>query len=220
MRGERVLKLATLQQASDNMGDELLSRILERPFYRHSHFCTSLVVSNPDLVAQLERMGEMRTAKVLEVVGGAYAVWCMPGSTEATHTRSLHLLIVLVQRLFGGNLDDVTVLTSMSFEGFPTKQWLDLLANVDANAMFLTRLSPELRATFKTLALSTHHVESSFSQIPQASGSSVKPSVSELQGRAQKLDQAASFKRNQDHNLTFRFSKLKQKQSDEMFAGT
>ena len=108
----------------------------------------------------------------------------------------------------------------MSFGGFPTKQWLDLLANVDANAMFLTRLSPELRATFKTLALSTHHVESSFSQIPQASGSSVKPSMSELQGRAQKLDQAASFKRNQDHNLTFRFSKLKQKQSDEMFAGT
>jgi hypothetical protein len=219
-RGERVLKLETLQRATDNMKDELLSRILAGSFDRHSHLCTSLVVSNPELVAELRRMGEFRQAKVLEIVGGAYAAWCVPGSTEAARTRSLHLLIVLVRRLFGGNLDDVNVLTSMSFGGFPTKQWLDLLANADAYAMFLERLSPELRATFKTLALSTHHVESSFSQIPQASGSSVKPSVSELQGRAHKLDQAASFKRNQDHNLTFRFSRRKQKQSDEMFAGS
>ena len=120
------MKFDVFYQAAVMLGDVLLKRILCGSFDRHSNVCTGMVMYSPELVAELERIGEHRMAKVLEIVGGALV------ACEAGRTRSLHLLNVLVWRLFGCNTGDVDVRTSMHYEGFPAKQWRDLPANMDA----------------------------------------------------------------------------------------
>ena len=158
--------------------------------------------------------GYVREAKALEVIGGAWVTWCKPHSTEGDRTRKLHLLGLLIRRLFGKNLHDTGVLASQFFAGFPTRQLLNLLANVDARAVFMKLLWLEQRKSYKTLVQSTTPCESSFSQIPQVRGTSTKPPVSEIQGKAPKLDRISDIKRTQsEYGLTFRHSKRKKRRA-------
>ena len=196
------------------------SRASVRNADQHSHACSSEVIDHNKLPEELLKLGYVREAKVLEILRGSYRAWCRPHSTEADRTRSLHLLGIMVRRLWGDNLNDVNSLTSEHYGGFPTKQWLNLLGNADAQSTFLSRLSFNQRQSFKLLCLSTIHLESSFSQIPQSSGSSLKPSASELQGKAHKLDAVAAIKRRQDHRIVFRWSKRKQRFIDESSGGS
>jgi hypothetical protein len=57
----------------------------------------------------------VREAKALEVIGGAWVAWCKPHSTEADRTRKLHLLGVLIRRLFWKNLHGKGVLASQFY---------------------------------------------------------------------------------------------------------
>ena len=82
---------------------------------------------------------------------------------------------MFIRRLFGKNLHDTFVLASQFYAGFPTRQWLNLLANVDAQAVFMTSLPLEQRKSYKPLVQSTTPSESSFSQIPQVRGTSTIP---------------------------------------------
>jgi hypothetical protein len=107
-------------------------------------------LDNPKLVAAMLEKGYVRDAKALEVIGGAWVAWCKPHSTEADRTRKPHLLGVLIRRLFGKNLHDTGVLARQFYAGFPTRQWPNLLANVDARAVFMTSLPLEQRKSYKT----------------------------------------------------------------------
>jgi hypothetical protein len=115
---------------------------------------------------------------------------------------------------------DTGVLASQFFAGFPTRQLLNLLANVDARAVFMKLLWLEQRKSYKTLVQSTTPCESSFSQIPQVRGTSTKPPVSEIQGKAPKLDRISDIKRTQsEYGLTFRHSKRKKREHCESWGG-
>jgi hypothetical protein len=215
--GERVLVLAHLQAAAELLGDRDLISILSGSFDRHSHLCTSLVIDNPALWAKMKELGYVREAKVLEIMGGAYAAWCKPHSTEGDRTRSLHLLTVMVHRLFGAGLVDVRVLTCHSFGGFPCRQWLDFIANADARAALLDSLNEEERKLFKETSMTTISVESSFSLLPSSLGSSAKPPATQIQGKAPKLDAVRDIKRDPG-TCTFQWSKRKRKAGD-LFGG-
>jgi len=215
--GERVLVLAHLQAAADQLADRDLICILSGSFDRHSHLCTSLVIDNPALWAKMKELGYVREAKVLEIMGGAYAAWCKPHSTEGDRTRSLHLLTVMVHRLFGAGMVDVRVLTCHSFGGFPCRQWLDFIANADARAALLDSLNEEERKLFKETSMTTISVESSFSLLPSSLGSSAKPPATQIQGKAPKLDAVRDIKRDPG-TCTFQWSKRKRKAGD-LFGG-
>jgi hypothetical protein len=193
--GEQVLVLKHLLRAAYDLEDRDLITILSGSFDRHSHLCTSLVIDCPALWKKMRDLGYTREAKVLEVMGGAYAAWCKPHSTEGGRTRSLHLLTVMVHRLFGPGMSDVRVLTSKSFAGFPCRQWLDFIANADARAAVLETLSPDEREVFKETSMTTISVESSFAMLPSLFGSSTKPPAKEIMGNAPKLDAVRDIKR-------------------------
>jgi hypothetical protein len=211
--GEWVLVLEHLQEAADQLADRDLISILSGSFDRHSHLCTSLVIDNPALWAKMKELGYVREAKVLEIMGGAYAAWCKPHSTEGDRTRSLHLLTVMVHRLLGAGFMDVRVLTCKSFGGFPCRQWLDFIANADARAALLDSLTEAERALFKETSMTTISVESSFSLLPSSLGSSAKPPATQIQGNAPKLDAVRDIKRNPG-TAEYKWSRRKRKAGD------
>jgi len=211
--GENVLVLKHLLRAAKELGDRDLLTILNGSFDRHSHLCTSYVLDHPPLWEKMRALGYAREAVVLKVMGGAYAAWCKPHSTEGARTRSLHLLSIMVHRLFGPGMLDVRVLTSKSFGGFPTRQWQDFVANADARAAVLESLPPDLRKVFKETSMTTISVESSFSLLPSSAGSSAKPPATEIQGNAPKLDMVRDIKRRATDE-EYQESKRKRKLSD------
>jgi hypothetical protein len=147
--------------------------------------------------------------------------WCKPHSTEADRTRKqAPPLGGVYSPPLRKNLHDTGVLTSQFYAGFPTRQWLNLLANVGAQAVFMMSLPLEQRRSYKTLVQSTTPCESSFSQIPQVRGTSTKPPVSEIQGKSPKLDRIVDIKRTQsEYGLTFRHSKRKKREHYESWGG-
>ena len=80
--GERVLVLDHLIEPAESLGDKLVLDILHGAFDWNSHACSSLVLDNPKLVADMLEKLYVREAKALEVICGAWVAWCKPHSTE------------------------------------------------------------------------------------------------------------------------------------------
>ena len=141
----------------------------------------------------------VREAVILKTLGASWDAWRRPHSTQGDRTRALHLLAVLIYRLFGPAMFDVrVVLRSGSFDhigGFPRGQWLDLLYNVDARAMILTALPEELRRTFHESTMTTADIESHFSRIANTSSDSNKPTKENIAGKVTRLDVALDIMR-------------------------
>jgi hypothetical protein len=110
--GERALVVDLLIEAAESLGEKLVLGILHGVFDWNSHACSSLVLENPKLVAAMLERGYVHEAKALDAISGEWMAWCKPHSTEADQTRKLHLLGVLISRLFGKNLYDTGVLAS------------------------------------------------------------------------------------------------------------
>ena len=163
----------------------------------------------------------VREAVILKTLGASWDAWRRPHSTQGDRTRALHLLAVLIYRLFGPAMFDVrVVLRSGSFDhvgGFPRGQWLDLLYNVDARAMILTALPEELRRTFHESTMTTADIESHFSRIANTSSDSNKPTKENIAGKVTRLDVALDIMRrvNEDsrefQTHSFQWSRKKRK---------
>ena len=72
-----------------------------------------------------------------------------PTGRPKIHPVLPRFALFFTRRLFGKNLHDTGVLASQFYAGFPTRQSLNLLANVDAQAVFMTSLPLEQRKAYK-----------------------------------------------------------------------
>ena len=118
-----------------------------------------MMTSKP-LVKALRDLGYPREAPILDILGGACEAWSAPCQSEATRSRKLHLLSILVFRLFGDGLLNVKCLRTEKFGGIPTQQWLNLLANADARRHALCSLDIRDRRQLCEKSLGTPLCES------------------------------------------------------------
>jgi len=163
------------------------------------------MLTNKLLVKKFRELGYHREAIILEIIGNACEAWSTPLKSEATRSQKLHLLSLLVFRLFGDDgLLSATCLRSEKFGGLPTKKWLNLLANADARRHALCHLEPLVRGKLCEKSLSTIINESSFSVIYNNSTSGRKTDPKSIQDRSTQLDVAHQHKFHaQEDNTAF-----------------
>ena len=152
-----------------------------------------MMTSKP-LVKALRDLGYPREALILDILGGACEAWSAPCQSEATRSRKLHLLSILVFRLFGDGLLNVKCLRTEKFRGIPTQQWLNLLANADARRHALCSLDIRDRRQLCEKSLGTPLCESLYSTISNNSTSGKKTDPAAIQACIPQLDVANDIK--------------------------
>ncbi len=82
------------------MGCEVLTSIFSEIVDKYSHSASLLALTDPGLVSELRRRGELQTA------------WALPHPTEERRDQYLRMWSLLVFRVFGAAMRDVSVLRS------------------------------------------------------------------------------------------------------------
>ena len=189
-----VLPLAHLLEAALHTGDPILSNGLQKNCDMHSHAMSRAVLTSTSLVCSLRELGYTREAVILKILGRGVEAWSTPHQTEAARSKALHLLTLLVYRLFGDGLRSTQCLGRATFGGLECKQWLDLVCNADARVQLLRSTPWPLRGSVVDSALGTGNCESRFSTEASVNSSGHKADVLTIQQRAIQLDVAMQFK--------------------------
>ena len=211
---ECVLPVFRLLEAARKTGDQITISCLEGNYDGHSHAATRRMLTSKALVKELKDLGYNREATILRILGNACEAWSSPHQSEATRSQSLHLLSLLIYRLFGNGILSVDCLRSEKFGGLPTKQWLNMLANADARRHTLRHLDLSTRARFCDKAVTTRLNESSFSLISNNSTSGLKTDPLSIQQRCTQLDVVLQHKfeaQEKRGGFGVRFSKRQRK---------
>jgi hypothetical protein len=142
----------------------------------------------------------------------------MPHQTEATRSEALHLVTLLVYRLFGGGFRSTQCLGRDFFGGLPLKQWPGLVSNEDARLQILSSVASQLRRIIVESASGTGSCESRFSMEASCNHSGHKASALAIQHRASQLDVAMQFKlgaQEDDSAFKTRVSKRQRKDGEK-----
>ena len=214
---ERVLPLARLLEAALQTGDPILINGLQGNCDMHSHAMSRACLTSKSLVRELEALGYKREAIIIKILGQSIEAWSMPHQTEVTRSEALHLVTLLVYRLFGDGLRSTQCLGRAFFGGLPLKQWLDLVSNADARMQFLRSVASPLRSIIVESASGTGSCESRFSMEASCNHSGHKASALTIQQRAPQLDVAMQFKlaaQEDDSAFKTRVSKRQRKDGE------
>lgn len=205
---ESLLNREKLLSAAKALGCEVLISIFSGIVDKHAHSASLLALTDPSLVSELRSRGELQTAVVLEVLGRAANAWILPHQTEERRNQDLLMCSILVFRVFGAAMRDVSVLRSAQpVGGILTNQWLDLLSNNEARVEFKQQIP--VTSELKETALSTRPIETFFSRICSTVG--VKPTQFEIKGLVPKLDALIALMRDDKKGFTIRESSRKRK---------
>ena len=159
-----LVSIEHLRLAAKDLYDEILSKILECSYDKHSHACSLYVATHRELQAKLAELGFHREAVFLESLGLAWRAWKQRGLTFGTRLFYIFHLRLTIYAIFGKDaLYNAGVLRSTHVAGVPTNQLLDLLAAMDVIQQIYIALSPGQRATINASSLGTRNLESSFS---------------------------------------------------------
>jgi hypothetical protein len=211
---ESVLPLSRLLEAARRTKNRTLICIYERNFDLHSHAATRYALTNAELRRALKELGYHFEAFILKTLADSIEAWHVPHMTEVDRSRKLHFLSLMVVRLFGPALRDVTCLNAATFGGLPTKQWLHLAANGDARRHLLRSISESARDAYCEKAAMTELCESHFSSLANNSTTGLKTTVEAIQSRSPQLDMALQVKIESqlpDSSFTLRFSQRQRK---------
>jgi hypothetical protein len=192
--GQSVLPLARLLEAAIQTGDKILINGLQGNCDIHSHTMSRAVLTSKSLVRELVKLDYMREAVIMEIIGDSVEAWHVPHQTEALRSEALHMVSILVYRLFGDGLRNAQCLGRQFFGGLPCKQWLDLVYNADARRMLLCATPWPHRQAVVESSLGTGGCESHFASEASCSTSGHKADVQTIQQRTIQLDVAAQFK--------------------------
>lgn len=187
-----LVNIDKIEAAAEEINQSSTVAICRGQCDKHSHACTLSVVDNPQLWAQLHKGGHHMEATVLEVLGRAWGACRRPNHAPGERTRAFHIIKILVHRVLGAHMEDVTSLHASCERGVLVKQLLDLLSNADARTARLEALDKHDRSAYKESADSTRHVESSFSALVT---DGEKPTADVIQGRVVHLEGAQYLKR-------------------------
>ena len=212
-----LLRRSVLQQAVDKLQDHVLSCAMDCAYDKLGHAVSQYFISHRGLQAQLEELGFIGDALLLEVLGESWQAWKRPHLTLRVRTEALEWLSVVVWRILGvSNVLDGRFRAERT-AGIVTDQLFDLLSDVDARLEALTRLADcggDAEGSFRESSTTTRSLESLFSLLAGQRGVGDKPYALGIQQRLRHIEVAQLVKYSCTDNFSCRFSKKRRYQSD------
>jgi hypothetical protein len=212
-----VLPLPKLLRAAIATKDQVVIDCFQRNCDQHAHDVSRYSLTHPGLVKELVAQGEERMAVIIKIIARSCEAWSMPHQTEAARSDALHLLSLLVYRLFGDGINSTQYLGRANLGGVPLKQWLDMLANSDARRHALSSFTDPVRERACEGAFTTRPNEGMFGLEASCNASGEKTDAYTIQKRTVQLDVAFQFKsdaQQEGSSFNARASKRQRKSTD------
>ena len=189
-----LVSIIRLRAAAETVKDEVLSKILECSYDKHSHMCSLYVATHRGLLAQLRELGHIQDAEFIEALGLAWRAWKQRGLPMEKRFEYLWQFRLVVYRVFGFDaLANVDVLRSTHIAGMITNQLLDLLAGIDVFEHTFFSLSAAQQASFNASSLTTRGLENSFSFLASNTCSGEKFTMDQIKGSVRRSDSLAAL---------------------------